>query len=210
MKQYKKKYENVFTGKENFTKRCDINKVSPFNNIPLNTTLYIDQFKKEMKSFELDTFNHLVKIAWLMRRFCYNNERRIKNRSNGRILDSAYALFIRNFVEYDTKFIFSNRSSLAKILTYMDDLFPNFDEGNPMEEDYKCPYEIVTLSHMVLVYQMEDRIELLSYAEKTGLSYVKFMDYVINHINCHNDEVGENEYEFIFSSRFMPYVKRMF
>ena len=210
MKVYDKKYENVFTEKENFLKRCDIEKISPFNNIPLNTVIYIDEFKKEMRSFELDTFNHLVKIAWLMRRFCYNGERRLRNRSNGRILDSAYALFVRNFVEHDTKFVFSNKSSLAKILTYMDDLFPNFDDGNPLEEVYKYPYEIVTLNHLVLVYQMEDRMELLDYAEKKGLNYVKFLDYIINHINCHNDEVGENEYEFIFSSHFMPYVKKMF
>jgi len=210
MKYYEKKYENVFTGKENFKRRCDIEKVSPLNNTPLNTSLYIDEFKKEMKSFELDTFNHLVKIAWLMRRFCYNNKRRIKHGSNGQLLDSAYGLFIRNFIGYDTKFIFSNRSSLAKILTYVDDIFPNFDEGNPLEEVYEYPYKIVTLSHMVLVYQMEDRMELLDCAERKGLTYVEFLDYIINHINCHNDDVGKNEYEFIFSSCFMPYIKKMF
>ena len=210
MKFYSDKYEKVFTEQKNFLRRCDIDKVSPFNNVPLNTTLYIDEFKKEMKSFELDTFDHLVKIAWLMRRFCYNGERRIKHRSNGQILDTAYGLFIRNFVGYDTKFVYSNRSGIAKILTYMDDLFPNFDEGNPLEEAYKYPYKTVTLSHMVLVYQMEERMELLDYVERKGLTYVEFLDYIINYINCHNDEVGENEYEFIFSSHFMPYVKKMF
>lgn len=210
MKFYDRKYEKVFTEQENFLKRCDINKVSPFNNVPLNTTLYINEFKKEMRSFELDTFNHLVKIAWLMRRFCYDGERRVRHGSNGQILDTAYGLFVRNFIGYDTKFVYSNRSGIAKILTYMDDLFPNFDEGNPLEEIYEYPYEVVTLSHLVLVYQMEERMELLDYAEKKGLAYVEFLDYIINHINCHNDEIGKNEYEFIFSAHFMPYVKKMF
>ena len=210
MKNYEDKYEKVFTEQKNFLKKCDINKISPFNNVPLNTTLYINEFKKEMMSFELDTFNHLVKIAWLMRRFCYDGERRVRHGSNGQILDTAYGLFVRNFIGYDTKFVYSNRSGIAKILTYMDDLFPNFDEGNPLEEIYEYPYKVVTLSHMVLVYQMEERMELLDYAERKGLAYVEFLDYIINHINCHNDEIGKNEYEFIFSAHFMPYVKKMF
>ena len=139
MKYFSQEYEKVFTKKENLLKRCDINKVSPFNNVPSNTTEYINEFKEEMKSFELDTFNHIVKIAWLIRRFCYKGKRRTKHGCNGNVLDSAYGLFVRNFIDYDTKFIFSNRSSLVKILTYMDDLFPNFDEGNPLKEDYKYP-----------------------------------------------------------------------
>ena len=208
MKYYKKKYEKVFTEHEKISKRCDINEVSSFNNIPLNTTLYIDEFKNEMKSFEIDTFNHLVKIAWLTRRFCYKGKRRVGHGRNGWVLDSAYGLFVRNFVGYETKFIL--RSSFSKILTYMDDLFPNFDEGNPLEEAYEYPYETVTLSHMILVYQMEDRIELLNYADKNKLTYVEFLDYIINYINCYNDELGKNEYEFIFSKYFMPYIKKMF
>ena len=208
MKFYENRYEKVFTEQKNFSKRCDINEVSPFNNIPLNTSLYIDEFKNEMKAFEIDTFNHLVKIAWLRRRFCYRGERRIRHGSNGQVLDSAYGLFVRNFVGYETKFIFN--SSFSKILIYMDDLFPNFDEGNPFQEDYKYIYKVVTLSHMVLVYQMDDRMELLKYADKNELTYVEFLDYIINHINCHNEELGENEYEFIFSANFMPYVKKIF
>ena len=209
-KSFPCKYEKVFTEQENFLKRCDIDKISPFNNVPLNTSLYVAEFKKEMMSFEKDTFNHLVKIAWLMRRFCYNGERRLRHGGNGQLLDTAYGLFVRNFVGYDTKFIYSNKSSISKILTYMDDLFPNFDDGNPIEESYEYPYKVVTLSHMVLVYQMTERMELLDCAEKKGLTYVEFLDYIINYINCHNDEIGENEYEFIFSSSFMPYIKKMF
>ena len=208
MKFYEDRYEKVFTEQKNFSGRCDINEVSPFNNVPLNTTLYLDEFKNEMKAFEIDTFNHLVKISWLRRRFCYRGERRIRNGSNGQVLDTAYGLFIRNFVGYETKFLF--RSGFSKIITYMDDLFSNFDEGNPFKEDYKYPYKIVTLSHMILVYQMKDRMELLNYADKNKLTYVKFLDYIINHVNCYNEELKKNEYEFIFSSNFIPYVKKMF
>lgn len=208
MKYYEDEYEKIFTKKNN--DKCRIDKVSTFNEIPLNTTLYIEEFKKEMRSFEVDTFNHFVKITWLMRRFCYDGERRTSHRGNGRKLDSAYGLFVRNFVEHDTKFIYSSRTSLVKIMTYIDDIFPNFDEGNPFEEDYKYPYDTVTFGHMVLVYQMDCKMELLDYAEKNKMPYTKFLDYVVNHINCHNDELGKNEYEFIFSYNFMPYVKKMF
>ena len=210
MKYYEEKYERVFTKKKNFKNRCDIEKISPFKNVPANTTEYINEFRKEMKSFDLDVFNHVVKISWLMRRFCYNGKRRLRSRNNGHCLDSAYGLFVRNFVGYDTKFIFANRSSIVKIITYVDDLFPNFDEGNPFKEEYKYPYKTVTLNHMVLVYQMKEKMELLDCAEKKKLSYTEFMDYVINYINCYNDEVGKNEYEFIFSCHFVPYVKKMF
>lgn len=208
MKYYKDKYEKVFT--EQKRNKCDIDKVSAFDNVPLNTSLYIDEFKKEMRSFEVDTFNHLVKITWLMRRFCYDGKRRSCHRANGRVLDSAYGFFIRNFVGYDTKFIYSSKTSLAKIMTYIDDIFPNFNECNPFEENYEYPYNIVTLSHMVLVYQMDCRMELLAYAEENKMYYAEFLDYIVNHINCHNDEIGKNEYEFIFSYNFMPYIKKMF
>lgn len=208
MNHYEDTYEKVFTEQEIF--KCDINKVSPFNNVPLNTTLYINKFKDEMKAFEIDTFNHLVKITWLMRRFCYDHVRRIKHSANGFYLDAAYGLFVRNFVGYDTKFIHSNGTSLVKIITYIDDIFPTLNEGNPFEEVYEYPYKIVTFSHMVLAYQMECRMELLDYAEKNKLTYVEFLDYVINYINCYNDDVDKIKYKFIFSSRFMPYIKKMF
>lgn len=209
MKIYEDKYEKVFTGYEKTSKKCNIDEVSPYNNIPSNTSLYVNEFKKEMKAFEVDTFDHLVKITWLRRRFCYKGDRRMRNGKNGHVLDSAYALFTRYHVGFETRFLY--RSNFAKIVTYLDDLFPNFDEGNPFKESYKYPYKVITLSHMVLVYQMEDRIELLEYADKKGLSYVEFLDFIINHINCHNDELGKNEYEFLFSSGdFLHYVKKMF
>lgn len=208
MKIYESCYEKVFTEQEDFSKRCDVSKVSTFNNVPLNTTLYINEFRSEMKAFEIDTFNHLVKITWLRRRFCYRGERRTRNKSNGRILDTAYGLFIRNFVGYDTKFLFG--SSFSRIVGYMDDFFPNFDEGNPFEEDYKYPYKVMTLSHLSLVSNMDERMELLEYAEKHKLTYVKFLDYIINYINCYNEELEENKYEFIFRYNSLPCIKKVF
>lgn len=211
-KHYEERYEKFF--EKDYTKntslKMNIEDVSVYKNDPLNTTMYIKEFKDEIRKFDRDILDHLVKIYWLARRFTYKGKRRVHRKGNGRILDSVYATFMRNTLGYDLKFISVNRGSINKIVTYLDDLFPNFDEGNPFKEKYEFPYKNITLCHMVVVYQMSDRLEILKYADEQNMTYGRFMDYIINYVNCHNEELGKNEYEFIFSDKFMHYVKKMF
>ena len=206
-KNYEDKYEKVFTNKERIKMRCDIDKISPYKGDPENLSMYIRQFKDETKSFDLDLFDHLVKIYWLARRFCYDGERREKLGKNGIKLDAAYGLFIRCFVGWDTKSIFTTMNMLPKVMGYFYDLFPNFDEGNPFKEKYEYPFKYISLPCLFIVYQMDERMEMLKYAESKKMNYAEFLDYVVNYVMCKSEE--DDKYEIVLSMKYLPYVKKM-
>lgn len=207
LKEYPREYEKVFTSDRLSKVRFKHDLVSAYNDIP-SKEKYITLFRTEMKEFETDLFNHLVKYIWLVRRFTYSGKLRDKHKNNGIFIDRAFGLFMRNVVGIDNRFYISGHS-LSKIVTYMDDFFPNFNEGNPFEENYEYPYQYMNLSCLSAVYQMEERMELLNRCDKRKMSYTQFLDYVLNYILCLNDELGVEKYSFIFSHSFMPYVKRV-
>lgn len=206
MKHYEREYERVFSGTELVNKKCNLNKVSPKGEGVESTAEYVNVFADTLNSFEMSIFDHLVKYIWLVRKFTYDGRHRSKPSRNGIELDRAFGVFVRSHVGYDNRFFLAGTAPFGKISTYFDSLFPNFDLGNPFEENYEYPYTTVTLSHMLFVYQMEERMELLQYAEDKKMGYTEFMDYVLNYISCLNAEQGD-KYLFVFSHVFMPYIK---
>lgn len=208
-KEYEREYEKVYTDNKRNNRKCKLEQVSPYNSNPQNTALYIEKFRKEAREFDLDTFGHIVKLTWLSRRFCYGGKRRVENRRNGVYLDGAFGVFMRYYVGHDTKFVTANRETLVKVASYLDDFFPNFDEGDPFCEDYAYPFEHLSLSCLVVVYQMDERLDILRACERRKLTYSEFLDYVINYIECLNAELGKRKYELIHSNHFMIYVKKM-
>lgn len=205
-KKYHREFERVFNDKKLIDKKCNIEKVSTFNNIPSTITEYISLYTDIFKDFQNSLFDYLVKYVWLNRRFCYRGYNRKKSRANGVELDRAFGIFMRYFVGFDNRF-FSSRDALwARVMVYFDDFFPNFNEGNPFKESYEYPYKYISLEYLVFVYQMPNRLELLKYAERKKMSYTKFLDYVLNYISCYNEEHGET-YLFVFSHVVMPYIK---
>jgi len=197
-----REYERVFTGNELIKRKCDINKLSTFEGAPENITKYTEMFKKTMDDLHESFFNNLVKINWLIRRFCYNGKRREKMHSNGEELDRAFGVYIRYYVGHSMKAVFPGGFA-GKIESYIDDFYPNFESNNPFGGEYKYPYKYMNLECLSLVCKMPERLDLLDYGEKMEMNYTKFLDYIINYISCYNGET----YIFIYSHVHMPVIK---
>lgn len=202
-KKYPKTYENVFTSKRTLNK-CKIEKVSC--DVNWDTPAYCEKVKKAVAMFEVDLFDHLVKIFWLVRRFCYGGINRGARRWNGVYLDSAFGVFMRSHVGIESRMIMWDHV-YSKIGTYLDDFFPDFDVRNPFSEKLEYPFKCMSLECLVVVYKMAERLELLKEGEHQKMSYTQFLDYVINYLNCYNDEVGYKHYTFTLSHVYMPYVR---
>jgi hypothetical protein len=111
--------------------------------------------------------------------------------------------------------MFTTTFFFNKIITYFDDFFPDFDEHNPFEEPeyFKYPYEYVSTAHLVLVYQMDERMDLLKKAEEEKMTYYEFLDFVLNYTLCVNDDLGKTVYTFRkpkVTNQFPPYVQYHF
>ncbi len=190
MKIYPKTYEDVFRSKRT-SNRCDIDKVCVDScaGYTDSVDVYSMDLHNEIKKLQIETFSQLVKIEWLYRRFRYEGVRR-KNRSNGHRIDRAFGIFMRNYVGYDPKLLSLNRAHRI-VAEYLDDFFPDFNSGNPFEIKFEYPYKYMNFECLVLVYRMEERMELLKIGEDQQMRYVDFLDYIINYIMSYNEEYGE-------------------
>jgi len=205
MKIYPKTYENVFSG-DRALKKCDISKV--FTDINMDAGEYIEEMKKIIKEYQLQVYDKLIKMVWMFQRFCYNGKNRVKRSGNGNLLDSAFGVFMHHYVGIQSKSLISDYT-FSKIIVYFEDFHPGFNARNPFEEKMEFPYKNLTFEYLVLVYQLSERLELLDYAEKNNLRYTEFMDYILNYINCFNDESGKKVYEMMLVRFGAPYVKKM-
>jgi len=205
MKEYAKKYEDVFSG-ERALKKCDINRVMSDNG--WSGEKYAKIMRESIIEFQESIFNNLLKIIWLSRRFVYGGKPRLHKNRNGCWIDSAFAIFMRNYVGLDNRLILRD-DMFSKIETYIDDFFEDFDARNPFEEKMIFPYSYITLEYLIIVYQMDERIDLLNIAEKNKLSYTKFLDYIVNYISSYNEEHGGEHSEYVFglSQSYLPYVQ---
>jgi hypothetical protein len=211
-KNYEREYEFVYTGDEMVKRKCDLEQVSVFNNIPTGS---VDEYTRIMRDtcrrHDEILFDTTVKYYWLSRRFCYMGKKRDKLMANGWKMENAFGVFMKNFVGYNNRVILEPTSMSSKLVgSYICDLFPNFDLGNPFEEKYEYPYKYMNLGCLFLVYQMEERFELLKYGEEKRMNFAEFSDYVLNYIKCFNDELGEEKYTYLYSNRVAPYIKNQF
>ena len=202
MKEYEKEYEDVFSSSR-VLKKCKLYNVSTNNDLDLGE--YMNLFRRTLRKYEREEFDHYVKITWLMRQFCYNGKQRRRFRANGHILDGAFAIFMKRDIGFDL-FITKN-TVFSRLVTYFDDFFPDFDLGDPFKTKYEYPYKHVRLEYLMTVYEMPERLELLDHAEKKKLSYLKFQDYILNYIHCVNQDVDEQRFTFSISSHWVSYIK---
>jgi len=206
MKEYQKEYEDVFTAERNL-KKCKIEKVGVRNDEMLPEE-YQFLFRETIDDFHEIIFDYLVKIIWLSKRFKYDGHVKTKVGFNGPYIARPYCVFSRWFLNHDTKFMTS--SQYMKIISYFDDLFPDFDKDNPFNTKYEYPYKFMNLDCMFLVYRIPERLELLKTGEERQMNYCKFVDYVINHILCWNADEENKDSTYIYQlnakSRVSPYV----
>lgn len=130
----------------------------------------------------------LVVRIWLAQHFIFRGKRRKALFANGDWYDRAYGYFMRTIVGC-ANLALTRSPWFYRMGTYINDMFPKFLEYSPFEnpEYYAFPFKTVTIDHMVLVYQMPERWNLLDIAEERGMLYDEFYDYVINYALCDND-----------------------
>lgn len=211
MKHYKREYEYVFSDEKLIKKKCDLSQVSTYNSRPASIDEYIAQMQATYRDFDKALFSFIVRSGWLYRRFCYRGCHRSKSRSNGVELDRAFGVFLRRYVGIENRMLNSGKGvKMIALYTYLDDLFPNFDETDPFQDDISFPFKNLNTACLILVYKMDERMELLRYADDKGMNYTEFMDYILNYINCFNDDPDHNEfrYVFVFSHNSMPHINK--
>jgi hypothetical protein len=54
---------------------------------------------------------------------------------------------------------------------------------------------------------MEERMDMLRYADKKKMSYRTYLDFVINQVLCINDELGYKKYIIMKNPKYPLYVR---
>jgi len=198
MKLYPKTYEDVFTS-ERSLKKCHLDEVSISDDTELGE--YILSLRKAFHELDLELFDKMVKIEWLLTKFCYRGKRRdIPSRYNrcfGFFLDQRFGIFMRNYMGRNPRVISICRPFSTVVRRYVLDLYPNFYEMDPFKEKIEFPFKNIGFEHMFMVYKMDERMEILRYWDSLGYkSIAEFTDWILNWINCHNDEIGYKKYVF--------------
>ena len=190
MKEYPQKYERLL-GSPKKKRGFKVKNVS--NDMGISTKDFTEMVCDFMLGFQYSIFEHLVKFTWLSRRFLYNGE----HGSNVVEIEcNIYGGNFNRFICYATGFdpaLIRRLQLFRKIVSYFSNWFPEFDVHNPFEsmDDYQYPYSTAMFEHLVLVYQMPERFELIAIAEERKLGYVDFVDYVVNYVECYNAEHGQ-------------------
>lgn len=198
-KLYRKTYENVFSeDKPEISTRLFIDKVSVDG---MEVDEYTKLFKKFLNNFYTQLFDGFVRLSWLRRKFKYYNRKFVLPMTkNSRIHNAAFVKFLRRNIGKDMQII-TRGKVFSKIEDYFEGFFPGFMDGNPFEnpEYYKFPFKNITLEYLVVVHQVDDRIEILKHADEQNMSFATFCDYAINHIYSYNYENGRDRYQIRFN-----------
>ena len=209
-KEYPREYEKVFTS-EGCLEKFSFDKFE--TDYPGGKDAYFNRFKEYGYDFERLFFRGIVQYYWLQEKFSYMGVSRKTKRSFIRA-DAAYATFVKHHVNFNYQ-LFTTTFFYNKVTTYLADFFPNYGEHNPFDEPefFEFPYKHVTMGHLVLVYQMDERLDLLKKAEEEKMTYYEFMDFVLNYTLCVNDEHDRTIFTFSKprgANTFPPYVQYHF
>jgi len=195
MKQYKKTYEDIFSADHpKNSARLNLDQISIEG---LGTGEYVDLFTNFLNKFYLNLFDNCVRLSWLRRQFIYyGHKTKMPMNKNSRIHNGAFVKMLRRNIGKDIQII-TRAKFFSRLESYFDELFPGFEEGNPFENPdfYKFPFKYISTEYLIVVYQMKDRLEMLRYAEESKMSYAIFLDYVVNHVCCLNEELGREKYQ---------------
>ncbi len=206
-KNYERKFERVFTGESLIKKKCNLDDVSVFSDY-YNVSTFIGKLKELTRSFDLLMFDFLVKYTWLTGKFCWHGHNKKLYESSGATVNRAFGVFMRYHVGFDNRLVSHPNVWLVKVASYLKEFFPDLMSGDPFKQNFEFPFNYMSLSCLCLVSEMNERLELLKYGEEKKMNFAEFSDYVVNYINCYNEENGGEYYTFVFSNRVAPYIKK--
>lgn len=207
MKHHNKTYENVFsTDVPKSKSRLIVENISAVD-------MELNEYRSLTHNFLKDMYSNLflncVKLAWLRRKFVfYGSKVIIPMYKNSRVLNNAFTKFLRRNIGNDIQIITKGKFFNKLDMYYFEQLFPGFEDENPFinPDFYKFPYKNISMEFLTVVYQMEDRFEILEEADKKNMSYAVFLDYILNHTLSENEDLGYNRYELTQSKdRRSPY-----
>lgn len=191
MKHYPKTYQDLYDDKGNFHWRERIG------------SLYgsLDTLTETYRAFFMDATRTIFRLAveykWLSLQFTYNGTPRHLEGGSGAYAggfasNKAFRTFLIETVGHDQA-IFSMQPTFIIINQYIQELFPEFEKHNPFEEPeyYKYPFEHISLGFLAYVYQVDNRLELLKYADEEKMDFRTFLNWANNWIMCYNEEHGQ-------------------
>lgn len=197
MIKHKKQYENVFSeDRDGSRTRLNLDEV---RFLEMDVDEYISTFTEFLRDFYNNLFLDCVKLSWLRRKFIYyNNKISLPAYKNSFIVTNAFVKFLRRVIGKDIQIITKGPFFTKLESYYFDEMFPDFEEGNPFKNPdyYKFPYKNISLDYLLVIYQLDDRFEILKEADEKKMNYAEFLDYVINHIYSENDRLKKDRYIF--------------
>lgn len=168
----------------------------------------IVKFRGFYKEADHSIFDIVVKEVWLEHQLTFKGARRTRRRSNGFFMDSAFGSFTKVGVGV-TQRVITSFACFPRVASYLIDFFPEFLFDDPFKnpEKYQFPYKNISLGHMVFVYQMDNRLELLEEAEEKSMSYAEFVNWAYNWALCYSRDVEIDKYVMTGGHLFWPYIK---
>jgi len=206
MRHHKKTFENVYS--EDVPKSSSRLKWENLAADGMELDEYISLFKGFLTDWYKDLFFQCVKLSWLRRRFVFCGKKTILPMyKNSLAANLAFLKLVRRYMGRDLQII-TKTTVFQKLELYFDEFFPLFEEKNPFEDPdyYKFPYKNISIDFMMVVYRLDDRLELLKEADKKDMSFAVFLDYVINHVFSENELLGRCRYTLIPTSRTLLYI----
>jgi len=195
MRTHPKTYEDVFSS-DHSKSRTKLN----WEQIAageMSTEEYVRTFRTFLGDFYSSMFLDCVKLSWLRRKFTYYGTKTVLPMyTNSRILNTAFVKLLRRHVGKDIQII-TRGTFFAKLELYFDEFFPLFEQENPFENPdyYKFPFPNISMDYLMIVHQLDERMDLLKIANDQKMSYAIFMDYVINYVYSENETLGRERYQ---------------
>lgn len=168
----------------------------------------VAKFRDFYRDAHLSIFDNIVKEIWLEQQITVNGERRAKRVGNGQWGDLSFGKFTKIAVGTTQRVLTAN-FCFTKVAVYLESFFPDFMMYDPFEnpEKYEYPYKHVTLDFLVFVHQMDERKEMLDWAEKQHMSYAEFINWAVNWALCNNIDTGSDKYEIISGNISWPLIR---
>jgi hypothetical protein len=188
MKHYPQKYANVLVAR-------GFDTLNGFESTLGEVEDYILMLQKAHHEMSKDIFKHIVQMYWLSGCFVYRGRRRSEISKNGMIYERAWSTF--NYLHIGhVPFAYNKIEGTPFIGSYIGELLPNFLFDNPFTSPEKFEYRWKNLSvdYLIFVAEVENRIELLDYADSINMPFLVFVNWATNWILSHNDEIGINKY----------------
>jgi len=191
MKKYEKIYEDVIKTSDTRHKQFKSTKFYLPEGLKIKDyAKYIDSFAHEYsKTF----FTLYAKFFWIQWAFGAKKGGRIDTGNN--LVNNTNRKYIqRNIVGHELNIFMDG--DFYWLNEYMKSMFPKLIYKKPEVIPVECvyPFKNITLEFMQVVYQMEDKMELLKYADERDMKFCDFCNYVVNHALCINDEIGRVKY----------------